>query len=311
MGLNNGQTIDQSDFVNNAARSSSRASDVNKVFKAEPHGHLASLVTRSVYGGDGSDGPLTISSGITNIDVGGAAYFERNYESVSITGSGKAVFINPHANGTVIVIKCLGKMVLTSSSVPNIDASGMGAQGGANATTSINSGGNSNPGKTCSIFQTPAVSGTPSGPNNGGRSIASLQIILDVTTFLPRALIRDYPFIFVGSGGAGAGCANTTGSVGFGGRGGGCLIIECADDINFTVANGISVAGGIGSAASCSGNSGGGGGGGGGLGILFYRSSTAITGTINVAGGIGGAPTGGGSTGLTGDAGLSHIERIK
>lgn len=92
------------------------------------------------FGGTGSDGALAISSGTTSIDLGAAQVVVKNYTSVSITGTGALTFTNPHTNGTIIIIKSQGDMILTSSAAALIDASGMGASGGAAGPAGAGSG---------------------------------------------------------------------------------------------------------------------------------------------------------------------------
>ena len=83
------------------------------------------------FGGTGADGALNITSGITNLDLGGATIFERNYTSISITGTGQLTFSNPHTNGTIIILKSQGNVTLTSSGNPTIDLRNLGGSGGA------------------------------------------------------------------------------------------------------------------------------------------------------------------------------------
>lgn len=279
---------------------SSGAGDEGKVAKLNASGRIPQAFVTNEFGGDGSDGALSISSGTTTIDVGGVRYYELNYTSVSITGTGKLAFTNPHANGTAIVIKVQGDVTLTSSTAPNIDASGIGSAGGVSPTTSIN----------------PKVAGTEAYVNElftvpaSAKSILSATLAFTVARWLFDRSAWKYPFVAPGSGGASCSCAFLTGSPNGGGNGGGVLILECNGAINFTVANGVSVAGKNGANATCGGNSHGADGGGGGVCILFYRSVTAVTGTVNVAGGTGGAPTGAGDVGVTGENGKSFMQQI-
>ena len=57
------------------------------------------------YGGSGSDGALSISSGTTTIALGGARVVVKNYTNISITGTGDLAFSSPHADGTTIILK--------------------------------------------------------------------------------------------------------------------------------------------------------------------------------------------------------------
>lgn len=87
------------------------------------------------YGGTGVDGPLSVSSGTTTIDLGGLSYVVKNYSSVSITSTGRIAFSNPHANGTTIIFKVAGDMTVTSSNDPAIDLKGLGGTEGAGVGT--------------------------------------------------------------------------------------------------------------------------------------------------------------------------------
>src|SRR3990167_3160519 len=96
------------------------------------------------FGGDGSDGELSISSGTTTLDLNSAPIFVRNYSNISITGSGKLAFSNPHANGTIVVLKSSNNVTLTATA-PCINLTGIGGAGGAGGTGdgSIGSNGHS------------------------------------------------------------------------------------------------------------------------------------------------------------------------
>lgn len=255
------------------------------------------------FGGSGADGALTITSGTTTIDCGGVAYFEKNYTSISITGTGVLAFTNPNASGTIIALKSQGNVTLTSSATPMIDASGMGAAGGA--VNSITTGGgllssdgaSGSDGLTISLKTNKGGGTTSSGTAGTGGAVGTTYV--SVATYVTK-----YPFLFIGAGG-GVGFAQVnpgSASAGPGGRGGGCLVIECAGAFNFTTASGISVAGKNPTASSGSGTSyiaGGSGGGAGGFCLVIYNTLTAKTGTITVSGGTGSntVSNGGGSVG--------------
>lgn len=199
------------------------------------------------FGGNGSDGDLIINSGTTTIDVGGAQLFIKNYRTLSITGTGKLVFTNPHINGTLVILKCQGNVVLTSSQSPMIDCSGMGG-------AAQNFG-------TCFYGRTnPGNDGTS---NSSGTNGAMNYLCL-------LALDRRFGC------GAGGGRSYYPGTPG---RGGGALIIECNGSLNFTTYNGISVAGQ--NATQCAG------GGGGGSCVILYRILVSSSGTVNISGGVG------------------------
>src|SRR5689334_1727458 len=100
-----------------------------------------------VNGGTGADGALSISSGTTTVSIASAAVFVKNYSRISLTGTGKLAFSNPNTNGTIIVLNCSGNCTLTSSSAPMVDASGMGAAGGASVSGDNVAGTTGTPGK--------------------------------------------------------------------------------------------------------------------------------------------------------------------
>lgn len=273
------------------------------------------------FGGNGADGALTITSGATNIDLGSAQVVEKNYTSISITGTGSLTFSNPHASGTVVILKSQGAVTLTSSAAPMIDASSLGAAGaGSNVVTTetiVNGGAGTDGAIPFNFWATGGgVGGTNSGVNTAAGAALATALAYKITS---TKLFAKYTFAIVGSGG-GAGAARRvvtssagTATGGAGGRGGGCLLIECGGAWNFTTSNGISVKGGAGSNGNCvTGNrlsAGGGSGGGGGFALVRYNSLTANSGTIDISGGAGGTgahiQTGGVFTGVDGAGGAS------
>lgn len=248
------------------------------------------------FGGTGADGALAISSGTTTIDLGSAAYFEKNYTSVAITGTAVLAFINPNAAGTVVVIRSQGAITLTSSATPMIDMSGIGA---AAVTSGFSLTSNVNPGITGGI-------GTGTSGTVGAAAAAGNALSINVVG--ANAMVRAIRLATGAGGGNGGAGGNSGGAGGIGGRGGGALYLECAGAFNFTTAGGISVAGKVGAVGTAGGNGGAGGGGGaGGTFIALYNILTANSGTVTVAGGTGGAggasavPAAGGAGGAGGN----------
>lgn len=298
------EQIRADDFINESEQDPTPSNDEGRVPKLESDGRLSKVfVPEDIkFGGDGSDGALSISSGTTTVNLAGERVVYLNYTSISITGTGKLAFSNPHANGTVVVIRCQGDCVLTSSSAPMIDLEGIGADAGAGGSRSTGPantvGGSGTDGQTYGFIKTNkadqaineqggAVSSAVAGMTIFGGGIQSLEY---------SQIVARYPRMFVGAGGGGGRATVTSGTglttAGNGGRGGGCLIMEIAGAINFTTTNGISVAGKDGQHGQLAGTSysgaGGGGGGGGGSAFIFYNAVTAFTGTVKVSGGVGG-----------------------
>ncbi len=247
------------------------------------------------FGGTGADGALAITTGTTTIDLAGAAVVTKNYTSISITGTGKLAFINPHANGTIITLKSQGNVTLTSSTAPMIDCSALGPSGGAATAAAQFQNVPGNPGTDglTDIFTTyHGVGSTGAGVGAGG--VKATLSINDITDGYLR--FKTIIFRAAGGGSGHATTSNDAGAQAFGGKGGragGTLVIECGGAWNFTTTNGISIAGEAGGNASiyptnwpeCAG---GGAGGAAGLFLAIYNTLTANTGTVNVSGGLGG-----------------------
>lgn len=242
------------------------------------------------FGGTGADGALTLTSGATDIDLGGALYFEKNYTSISITGTGQLTFSNPHQNGTQVNLRSQGGITLTSSATPNIEASGIGGAGGAGAGPASNSMLTS--GYGYGFFNTGAPSvkaynGTNVGQHGASVSVKDWRMHIEPTgtttnsgtTFGSGVLpaLSQFSLAYPGGGGSGGAKGTVGGTVGNGGRGGGGLNMECAGALNFTstiYAKGVAAA-----AADIVGGDGAGG-----QVRILCGSITANTGVITVTG---------------------------
>lgn len=276
---------------------SANTSTANKIVQGDSSGLIDPSWLETVFGGDGSDGALTVSSGTTNIDLGNAAVVIKQYTSMSITGTGKVTFSNPHTDGTKIILRSQGDVTLTSSEAPMLDASGLGAQNGSSAELGF---------EVDTNFQA-AVGDTGSTTNETG-GVAGTQYTsgfnLELYTNSSDKLNSKSIYFFPGAAGsdAGPGTAGpgggTAGTAGLGGAGGGALYIECGGAWDFTTASGISVAGADGTAGGdatdiidsndAATGGGGGGGGKGGTFIALYTELTANSGTVNISSGSGG-----------------------
>lgn len=276
-----GQQASAEDFINDSERDATPANDEGRVPKLEGDAKIARTFLRASFGGTGADGALTVSSGTTNIDLGGLAVVIKNYTSISITGTGKVTFSNAHANGTVIILKSQGNVTLTSSQAPMLDVSGIGASATQNGAV------------LGSIIPT-TNKGEAGGSGTGGAGGAAATLAYSNQTW--QTILKYGNREFVGaSGGAGsyfaAGGSSATST---GGAGGGGLIIECAGAWNFTTSAGISVAGlsGTSSGSGVDWAAMGAGGGAAGFCFVFYNTLTANSGTITVTGGAGIAKVG-------------------
>lgn len=268
------------------------------------NGYVASSI--GAFGGDGSDGALSISSGTTTINASSARVVVKNYTSVSITGTASLTISNPHTNGTILIIKSQGAVTMTSSGTA-IDMAGMGAGGGTAGTGNTGggnngtSGGAGSDGTTLTPIDETAAAGNlgvkaTAGTGGTGGS-ASTAYAGDYST-TEYKLHNKIVAIACGSGGGGGGGGYTSissagGDGAVGGRGGGAILIECAGAFNFTTGT-IDVSGVDGSDAPDESNgdeaSAGGGGGGGSAGMVFilYNTLTADSGTYTLDNGAGG-----------------------
>lgn len=289
------------------AGTSGTPSSSNKYVTNDDTTGTGSVVRASVttniqkFGGDGSDGALTISSGTTDIDLGGASVVTKNYTSISITGTGALTFSNPASTGTLVRFLSQGDVTITTSATRAIDLRGIGS---ASATAPD------------FIFDATNHKGGNGG--NGGAGSAGTAgtagAVWDANTIqwwftnTAEKLIRQGygRYMIPGSGGAiggnGASAGGAGGTGGAGGRGGGALYMEVKGALNITgtidISGSVGNVGGNASGTAC----GGGGGGGGGVGHLLclYNTLTADSSTITALGGAGGN---GGTASGTGNAG--------
>lgn len=270
-----------------------------KLVRANGSGNIDTSFLPVKFGGTGADGALTITSGTTTISMSSASYIEKNYTSISITGSGNLAFSNP-GYGSVVVLRSQGNVTITTSSTSAIDVRNMG--GGNDAFKLYD-----NPGSTQN-GNGGAGGGSTTGRGNGGAVVLGTGVGAIIMPGLGLAALS--PFLRWAAPG-GNGCDGSTGGTngfsgglpGGGGLGGGGLYIECAGAYTFTT-GAINASGQAGTSNThnvSGGQQGGAGGGGGGGNILvLYATLTADSGTYNVAAGAGGT---GIFTGVNGNAG--------
>lgn len=257
---------------------------------------LTTGVTR--FGGTGADGALNVTTGTTTIDLGGAILFTKNYTSINISNGATVNFTNPHAQGTIIRLKSTGAVTIAGT----LDASGMGAAGGASSSTGNGNNGNIGNG-ILENTNTGGIAGTAVGGGTAG-----VGFTYPIKSFYTRSDMRAITksvFLYSGSGG-GSGCASTNGGTpngtgGAGGNGGGGVYIECAGALIFT---GTINASGKNGQATISGQGSGGGGGSAGIIAILANVITTNSGTMTTTGGAGGGNTGGaGSPANSGNGG--------
>lgn len=259
------------------------------------------------FGGTGVDGAF---SPVTNIefDAGGLSILEKNFTSINIPQGVNVSLVNPHPNGTIMVIKSQGDVAIDGV----IDLAVIGArggQGGARVNEPDTNGNNGTSGMTCTgagdglahggmkglggEHNSNGVAGGSGGGGGGhmvagadGRNSAAVSPAHPalggkggpaIQSFANLVTLDGTPIpIACGSGGGGAGSGGKAGNNGEsggggrGGRGGGALYMEVGG--NFTFTGTITVAGEKGSGGQPSEAQllGAGGGGGGGSGGQIY-----------------------------------------
>ncbi len=288
------------DFIDNSAG----AGDSGKGVKLNSDGKLDITILQNSFGGDGSDGALNTTGGVVDINLGGAAVVIKNYTSI-IINTNNLTFSNPHANGTIVILKSQGNVTIKTK----IDLKGIGAA--AQTTGYAIMDDDTHDGNV-------GVAGSGNGSNGGAGGAAGtvLTNLYPYTTVLARIFQKSL-IVAAGSGGGNGGIGeDNPSSGGAGGRGGGVLLLECAGALDFDVGGEIDMSGGNGGNGVAGGSDGYGGGGGGGGGscgmtIILYNTLTDNSGTLIVDGGNsgdGGAGNGGGSgcAGGGGGSGAGH-----
>lgn len=257
--------------------------------------------------GDGSDGTLNVTSGITQIDCDNQNIVIKQYTSFNISAGATVELINVPDDGVIFIIMVQGNCTIAGM----LDLEGDGATGGAGV--SVN--------RTSSAGQSNA-SGTAgtNAFNNFGQTRSG-----GPGTYFPNGDAQAYA-----SGGGGAAATNTsgiaasstTGAVAAGGYGGASItlgILALAAQLGITISPGAGGAsGGVvcslrsGTTGTFTATSGNAGRGGGGL-LVFCGGNYSMTGTVKLNGtnastpsvavgsaGQGGSAAGGSSGGASG-----------
>ncbi len=300
-----GNDIVASDFISTSAG----AGDSGKVPKLNAVGQIDRTFLKSSFGGTGADGALSISAGTTNYDLAGAQVFIKNFTSISITGTGNITFTNPHANGTTIIFKSQGNVTLTSSASPIIEASNLGASGGAEVTGNASSNSTMYQSGGASVANnTTLTTGSGNDQRSGNPAYGVLGIIqggtswtsinganytkgYEIATGTNTQLGKMVP-LCPGSGGSSGLGRFFPYTGGRGGRGGGAFMIECGGAYSAS-GNTIYAKGEAGQAHTSPNNDQVGCGGGGGCVAVLYNTLTSDTGVYTVTGGASATGAGG------------------
>lgn len=264
------------------------------------------------FGGNGADGAKTVSAD-ENLDLGSAVRVVKNYTTLTIDATKTLTGINPHANGTITILKVKGNCVINGT----IDMGGCGGAGGTGGTGNVN-GGVGTAGYKVLLFDSLIHGGgggdggtlaSGSGGGGGGHQSAGTAGTMGEAPgpagIAGVALTRYDAFIdqnlkarffAAGSGGGGGGGsdddANPDKKGGDGGNGGGVLVLEVGGNLTFGASSNLKADGNDG-AAGANGTSraaGGGGGGSGGQIYILYNGTLTDGGvTTDITGGTGGA----------------------
>ena len=263
---------------------------------------LKGNVISKAFGGDGSDGALSLTTGTTTMDLGGSNYVVKNYSSISISGTGALEFTNSNNAGSVVVFKSQGDCTIGGSGIfststgaaPGLGVvSATGTPGSIGLTLPLGNPGGGQPG-SCSTGQ---------GCTNAGAAGTGGATTSPTVTATSSIIATKYLPIIIGAGGGGGGGGSNSNPGGNGGRGAGAFILQCGGTLNFT--SNITMRGGAGTSGTTGTPNqypGSGGGGGGGTVWLIYNILGTNTGTINVLGGAGG-PTTAAASGTAGGGG--------
>ena len=208
----------------------------------------ALVVTDIIFGGDGSDGVLNVSSGTTTLDISSKTVFQ--YTSVTIAVGATLTFSGGTDGDKVPVIKCQGDFI-NNGTITTVGKGVVGGSGGASGSygSTATSGGDGNAPLTPFVDTTipdagnlgtggvSVISGSPTAGVGGASSPKNS------TYFIPYALNGAS-----GAGGGGGAGANvgTPGSGSDGGAGSLGLTIEVVG--NFTNTGSITLNGQAGTA---------------------------------------------------------------
>jgi len=283
--------------------------------EAELVNNLQRFETATPYfGGDGSDGSLTVSSNTQLAeDPAGSALVYKQYTNVLIE-AGYTLSIASGCHGLVLAVQ--GKLELESGA--KIDVNSRGAAGGAGGGGSANGaeggvggyGGGGGGGGSATYEggrggSPYGMGGTGRGGSGGGvgaAGSAGVRAVRFEDDVCWRSLVNQY---VPGAGGGGGGADG-----GAGGAGGGFILVNCAV---FAINSGTLEAKGAVGNNGGSGAGGGGGGGGGTIIVLADRitgphSHSYIQGTLcDVSAGAAGSGGGGGGNGGAGAAGYKRV----
>ncbi len=281
------------------------------------------------FGGDGSDGDVTIAAD-TNI----APNVVKQYNNLTInvtktlglTGQGNMLICvkgDLTVNGTISAIGKGGLGGASSYLASNpAYGGGFGFGGGAggggagyHATDGQSGGGGGGAHYSSaarSIIGAKTIGGAGGNGGLGGAGVANAGVagaMMFLSSGYKTPKIATLLTQYNGQGGGAGGGGATAATGGAGGNGGGVIIIEVYGNVVIAATGIINASGSNGSNGSST-NGGGGGGGGGGILLIAHKGTLTNSGALTVNGGSAGVKAGSGADGAAGSAGIADIFQV-
>jgi len=291
------------------------------------------LSSKGVFGGDGSDGDLSVTGTTTLNDTPTDGIKIYNYDDLTIGASG-VLTTGANLKNCIVILKVKGNLTVTNGG--KIDLKGKGAAGGTgkdrisfgaggagttgllflDTLTHYGSGGGGINGDSAGGGGGGSINNGVDGSKTGGGATAGAKGVAIASQILYMNQGFKTFYVCPGSGGGGGGFGATVGSSGVGGGnggdGGGAIIIEVAGNITVGASNWIDITGNNGQDGQCAGDySSGGGGGAGGMALVLYNGTLTGAGVVTTTASSGGAPSGvaHAAAGGAGSAGAYRIQQ--
>ncbi len=281
------------------------------------------------FGGDGSDGDLTVTGTTTLNDAPTDGVKIYQYNNLSIGASG-VLTVGANLINAIVIIKVKGNLTVTDGGKIDLKgkggiggighnknaygAGGGGTEGAGVAFDSLTHGGGGGGGENGNASGGGgggcAAAGT-AGTQKGGAAVGAAGAAIQKQMHYMAQAFR-MAVIACGSGGGGGGYGATAGTSdpggGNGGAGGGGIILEVAGNISVGASAWIDISADNGQNAPGGQYGAGGGGGAAGMALVLYNGTLSGAGTVTATAGSGGS--GGGANGGAGGAGSAGLFRI-